>query len=134
MVHATSDLGLILVNHTVILAADCLLTSSSAQGSCSQVSVCRVNSTVFRGQGLVSGIWYWWGGKGLRKNKGVLLLDTRLEGKQYFFLCTCSYNWEPYANEIMEHIVIYRVKVCNNLTRVISSEIIVIKQNLSFTF
>lgn len=58
MVRATSDLGLILVNHTVILTADCLLTSSSAQGSCSQVSVCRANSaqsSVVRAWSLGSG-------------------------------------------------------------------------------
>ena len=36
MVHAASDLGLILVNHTVILAVDCLLTSSSARESVPQ--------------------------------------------------------------------------------------------------
>ena len=44
VVHAASDLGLILVNHTVILAVDCLLTSSSTQGSCSQDSGHGVNS------------------------------------------------------------------------------------------
>lgn len=36
VVHATSDLGLILVNHAVILTTDCLLTSSSAKRFYSQ--------------------------------------------------------------------------------------------------
>lgn len=44
VVHAASDLGLILVNHTVILVVDCLLTSSSAKGSRSQDSGHGVNS------------------------------------------------------------------------------------------
>lgn len=75
VVHAASDLGLILVNHTVILVVDCLLTSSSAKGSRSQDSGHGVNSMsspwsldllVTRG-----------GGEKLRRNVG----DSRKQGQ-----------------------------------------------------
>lgn len=46
MVHAASDLGLILVNHTVILSIDCLLTSSSAKGI-QQSALTMLNQCVF---------------------------------------------------------------------------------------
>lgn len=49
VVHATSGLGLSLLNHAVILTADCLLTSSSAKRSCSQVWLWWVNS-----------VFHWW--------------------------------------------------------------------------
>lgn len=72
VVHAASDLGLILVNHTVILAVDCLLTSSSTKGSRSQDSGHGVNS--------MSPLWspdlLWTGGRTAQGNVG----DSRKQG------------------------------------------------------
>lgn len=101
VVCATSDLGLILVNHTVILTADCLLTSSSTQGFRSQNSVWIVNSRVFSGRGLVLRICVCWAGV----NLGLCAMaKSSIRKQRNFLLCTWA------LVEFMEKTLMCKVK------------------------